>query len=90
MPWRLLRAANSGDQGAAKGVRSLVFRFGHPSRGPNDQKNLISIEIFDLDRKFQSRRLDFPTKKKGPRWTARSKISFSLEIFNLARNLNFF
>ena len=50
----------------------------------------ISIEIFNLARNFQSRRLDFPQKKIGPRWVARSKMSFSLEIYNLARNLEFF
>ena len=107
----------------------------------------ISIEISNLARKFQSRRLDFPHKirlqkstvggppgpkignvcknwqvvlvigsdflleiqfvamfgqysfqqyffgfstKIGPRWVARSKISFSLEIVNLAQNLDFF
>ena len=32
----------------------------------------------------------FPHQKKGPRWVARSKISFSIEIFNLDRNLEFF
>ena len=58
---------------------------------PNDQKIKsrskfsIPIEFFNPARKFQSRRLDFPTKI-GPRWVARSKISFSIEIFNLARN----
>ena len=50
----------------------------------------ISIEIFNLTRKFQSRRLEFPHKNIGPRWVARSKFSLSLEIFNLARNLEFF
>ena len=56
----------------------------------------IAIEIFSLDRFFyilarifQSRRLQFPTKI-GPRWVACSEISLSLEIFNLARNLNLF
>ena len=39
----------------------------------------ISIEIFNLARKFQSRRLDFPTKK-------RAAVGGSLENFNLARN----
>ena len=39
----------------------------------------ISIEIFDLARKFQSRRLDFPTK-------TRAAVGGSLEIFNLDRN----
>ena len=57
---------------------------------------------FDLDRIFQSRsrflislenfNLDVSTspQKIGPRWVARSKISFSIEIFTLARNLDFF
>ena len=49
-------------------------------RGPNDQKCLISIEIFDLDRNVQSRRLDFPTKKN------RAAVDGSLENFILARN----
>ena len=42
-------------------------------------KFLISIEIFDLDRKFQSRRLDFPTKN-------RAAVGGSLENFIPARN----
>ena len=71
--------------------------FGNSSkpRGPNDQKNLIPIEIFNLDRNFliplENFNLDVsisPTKI-GPRWVARSKISFSIEIFNLDRNLDF-
>ena len=41
-------------------------------------KSPISIEIFNLARKFQSRRLEIPTKI-GPRWVARSKILFSFE-----------
>ena len=45
--------------------------------------------FFNVARKFQSRRLDFP-QKIGPRWVARSKISFSLEMFNPDRNLEFF
>ena len=32
----------------------------------------------------------FPPQKIGPRWVARSKISFSIEIFSLDRNLEFF
>ena len=46
----------------------------------------ISIEIFDLARKFQSRRLEFPTKKEGRggwlarKFHSRSKFSISLEI----------
>ena len=39
----------------------------------------ISIEIFNLARKFQSRRLDFPTKN-------RAAVGGSLENFTLARN----
>ena len=39
----------------------------------------ISIEIFDLARKFQSRRLEFPTKN-------RAAVGGSLENFILARN----
>ena len=61
-------------------------RVGPWPRGPNDQKVqsrskfTISIEIFNLARYFESRRLDFPTKK-GPRWVARSRVSISLEIW---------
>ena len=54
----------------------------------NFQSRILD-RIFDLARKLQSRRLDSP-QKIGPRWVARSKISFLLEIFNLARTLNFF
>ena len=46
-------------------------------------KFLISIEIFNLARKFQSRRLEFPTKN-------RAAGGGSLENFILARNLEFF
>ena len=52
----------------------------------------ISIEIFDLARKFQSRRLEFP-QKIVPRWVARSKFhsrskfSISLEISNFFSSL---
>ena len=42
----------------------------------------ISIEIFNLARKFQSRRLDLFPPKIGPRWVACLKISFLLEISN--------
>ena len=65
-------------------------------------KQTCTTGKFDLDRNFQSRskfliplenfNLDvsiFP-QKIGPRWVARSKISFSIEIFNLDRNLEFF
>ena len=58
-------------------------------RGPNDlkiqsrSKFLISLENFNLD-------VSNSPQKIGPRWVARSKISFSLEIFNLARISNFF
>ena len=65
-------------------------------RGSNDQKKFI------LDRNFQSRSkflislenvnldVSISPQKIGPRWVARSKISFSIEIFNLDRNLEFF
>ena len=39
-------------------------------------KFLISVENFDID-------VSISPQKKGPRWVARSKISFSIEIFNL-------
>ena len=60
-------------------------------RGPNDQKKSrsrskfsISIEFFDLARKFQSRCLDFTTK-------SRATVGGSLENFILDdRNLDFF
>ena len=42
----------------------------------------ISIKIFDLARKFQSRLLDFPTKN-------RAAVGGSLENFILARNFQF-
>ena len=61
--------------------------------GPMIKKN-ISLEILNLDRNFESRsKISISTSRfptKNPRWVARSKISFSLEIFNLARNLEFF
>ena len=44
---------------------------------------LNSLEYFNLD-------VSNSPQKIGPRWVAGSKISFSLEIFNLARNLEFF
>ena len=68
----------------------------NPPRGPNDQKK------FDLDQNFQSRSkflislenfdlvVSISPQKIGPWWVARSKISFSIEIFNLDRNLEFF
>ena len=55
-------------------------------RGPNDQKIKfrskfsISIEILNLARKFQSRRLEFPTKNKAA-------VGGSLENFIFVRNL---
>ena len=54
-------------------------------RGPNDQKIQarlkfsVSIEMINLARKFQSRRLEFPTKN----WAA---AGGSLKNFSLARN----
>ena len=71
-------------------VESSLRRRG--PRGPNDQKNLISIEIFNLDRNFWSRSKilismsRFPHKKQGRGgWLARklhsrSKFSISIEI----------
>ena len=47
-------------------------------------KFLVSLEYFNLDVSIS------PTKIIGPRWVARSKISFSLEIFNLASKSRFF
>ena len=44
---------------------------------------MISLEIFNID-------VSISPQKKGPRWVVRSKISFSIEIFNLDRNLEFF
>ena len=71
----------------------------HP-RGPNDQKKKKKI---DPDRNFWSRSkflifklenfnldVSISAQKIGPRWVARSKISFSLEIVNPDRNLEFF
>ena len=49
----------------------------------SQSKILISLENFKFDVS------NSPTKI-GPRWVAHSKVSFSLEIFNLARNLEFF
>ena len=66
-------------------MKTTTWHCSNFPRGPNDQKNwsrsnfLISIEIFDLARKFQSRRLDFPTKN-------RAAVGGSLENFILARN----
>ena len=48
-------------------------------RGPNDQKHSISIDIFNLARNLQSRRLDFPTKN-------RAAVGGLLENFIPARN----
>ena len=72
---------------------SVVFEF---PRGPNDQKIQsrskcsISIEIFNLARKCPSRRLDFPTKNRVRGGWLPRKFHFSLDIYNLARNLDFF
>ena len=52
------------------------------NKNQSRSKFSISIDIFNLARKFQSRSLELPTKNR-PGWVARSKISFSLEIFNL-------
>ena len=59
----------------------------HVSEAPWERSKFsISIEIFNLARKVQSRRLDSP-QKIGPRRVARSAFSISIEI---ARNLEFF
>ena len=64
----------------------LPFFEGSPNpEGPTIKKNQsrsklsISIEILNLARKFQSRRLDIPTKN-------RAAVGGSLKIFILARN----
>ena len=65
--------------------RLLMFLGPRIPEGPTIKKKLIRskflipIEIFDLARKFQSRRLDFPTKN-------RAAVGGSLENFILARN----
>ena len=93
---KALRGALSGPGPKSTPVNGGRDRNPPPPRGPNDQKNLIPIEIFDPDRNFGSRSKisistsRFPPQKIGPRWVARSKISFSLEIFNPDRNLEFF
>ena len=53
-------------------------------------KFLISIDIFDLDVENFSLDVSISPQKIGPRWVARSKISFSLEMFNPDRNLECF
>ena len=65
--------------GSGEGLSEPVMEFPAVPRGPNDQKNSISLEIFNLARKFQSRRPEFPTKN-------RAAVGGSLEIFTLARN----
>ena len=60
-------------------LRRFVTTLRQFPRGPNDQNITISIEIFNLARKFQSRRLDFPTKN-------RAAVGGSLENLILARN----
>ena len=65
---------------------SVFFWVFKGPRGPNDQKKIqprskfpISIEIFNLARECQSRRLEFPTK-------SRATVGGSLENFILTRN----
>ena len=61
---------------AQKAQRSKKFNLARNFQSRS--KFSISLEKFNLE----SRRLDFPTTKKiGPRWVARSKISFSLGNF---------
>ena len=102
-PWGLLTCAGKPlictvkrrlpHHGSGKHYRRILWRSFRVPRGPNDQKNQsrskfsISIEIFNLARKFQSRRLEFPTKMGRGGWLARkfhsrSKLSISLEISN--------
>ena len=69
---------------------------------PNRTQRAQRSKKFDLDRNFQSRSkflislenfnldVSISPQKIGPRWVARSKISFSIEILNLDRNLEFF
>ena len=78
-----------------KNPRVRKIRVRNP-RGPNDRKNSISLEKIQSRSKLlislENFNLDvlISPQKIGPRWVARSKISFSLEIFNLARNVEFF
>ena len=84
------RTGNVANDDLAKKV--MVSR---PQRAQRSKK-------FDLDRNFQSRSkflialenfnldVSISPQKIGPRWVARSKISFSIEFFNLDRNLEFF
>ena len=65
-------------------------------RSQRAQRSISILKLFNLDRKafnlarkFQSRRLDLTTKI-GAAVGGSLEISFPLEIFNLARNLDFF
>ena len=88
--WDLAAMANPDCHGGreATKIRGSLYESSDPE-GPtikkiqSRSKFSISIEIFNLARKFLSRRLDFPTKN-------RASVGGSLEIFNLARNLEFF
>ena len=75
--------------------RRSAFSAFLPAQRAQRSKQFNLARNFNLDRNFLSRSnisistSRFPNKKIGPRWVARSKISFSLEIFNLARHLEF-
>ena len=100
--WR--RKSSSVPEGGADFPAAIFLARDCPNLGKDSiSQRAQRSKKFDLDRNFQSRpkilislenfNLDVsisPQKKIGPRWVARSKISFSLEIFNLARNLEFF
>ena len=66
------------------GWKSAKSRLKFP-RGPNDQKNLIPIEIFDPDRNFRSRsKISISTSRFSHK--NRAAVGGSLENFILARN----
>ena len=88
--WPALRGASRsvGSGGRCRG--EILSRRAQRSKKFNLARNfqsrskfLISLENFNLD-------VSNSSQKIRPRWVARSKISFSLEIFNLAQNLEFF
>ena len=62
-----------------------LFRIASDPRGPNDQKNLIPIEILDLDRNFWSRSKISISTSRFPHKN-RAAVGGSLENFILARN----
>ena len=64
---------------------SLFIGFFAPQKTQSRSKFSILIEIFNFNLDVSN-----SPQKIGPRWVARSKMSFSLEIFKLARNLDSF